>query len=217
MGWQGIIYHTANAGITWQKQTSGANIDLKQVVFVDAEHGWAMGADMLVATTDGGQTWNSIGESKLSLQSIAFVDVQTGWGILWDEQHDSKLARTNDGGATWITQSTPTPPAGDFVLFLNKNEGWVSGHGIIHTSDRGQSWHSQRIPRADLSYERISFAGRKNGAAIHLGAMDTSRVGDVVRTRDGGLSWHVVSNSWLRPTTERVYREKFPGLTPGKH
>src|SRR6266542_2489418 len=163
VGWHGIIYHTANAGITWQKQTSGADIDLKQVVFVDAEHGWAMGADMLVATTDGGQTWNSIGGPKLSLQSIAFVNVQTGWGTLVDEQNSSKLARTNDGGATWITQSTPTPFVWDSVLFLNENEGWVSGRGIIHTSDRGQSWHYQRIPRADLSYERISFAGRKDG------------------------------------------------------
>jgi len=30
VGWDGIIYHTNNAGITWQKQIGGTDIDLKQ-------------------------------------------------------------------------------------------------------------------------------------------------------------------------------------------
>jgi photosystem II stability/assembly factor-like uncharacterized protein len=228
VGWGGIIYHTHDGGLLWQKQTSGTGIDLKQVVFVDNDHGWAMGWDMLdpkthtwppifVATADGGQTWNNIGQPALSLHSITFVDAQKGWAIIVDDQHDARLARTDDGGTTWITQSTPTPLDWDSVLFLNDNEGWAVGDGIIHTNDSGQSWRHQQIPRAGLSYERISFAGKSRGAAIHLGAMNTLRAGDIVRTRDGGLHWQVVSNGWVRPTTNRVYREKFPNLARRKH
>jgi photosystem II stability/assembly factor-like uncharacterized protein len=228
VGWDGIIYHTDNAGLVWQKQTSGTDIDLKQVVFVDNVHGWAMGWNMFdqktgtwppvfVATSDGGQTWNIIGQPTLSLHSITFVDAKKGWAIVVDDRHDAKLARTNDGGATWIMQSTPTPLDWDSVLFLNENEGWAVGNGIINTNDNGQSWRYQRSPRADLSYERISFAGKHNGAAIHLGAMNTLRAGDIVRTRNGGLHWQVVSNGWVRPTTNRVYREKFPDLARKKH
>jgi photosystem II stability/assembly factor-like uncharacterized protein len=223
VGWGGVIYHTDDGGKRWLKQTSGTEIDLKHVVFVDALQGWAMGWNMwdmttntwppvLLFTNDGGASWKSIGDENLSLRSIAFVNTQDGWGVVVDKKDNWRLARTSNGGLTWEGSTSPAQSGWDHVLFLNQNAGWAVGDGIIHTNDGGQTWKPQRLPGKDLSYSRISFAGLRNGGAIHTMSMHTDRAGDIVRTTDGGLHWRAVSNGWVRPTTDRVYREQFPGL-----
>lgn len=227
VGEEGTIYHTDNGGRRWQQQTSGTEIDLKQVVFADPAHGWAIGWNMLdlktqtwppifLRTSDSGKTWNSIGNPSLSLHSVAFVDTKNGWAVVVDDQKDSRLARSNDAGTTWITQPTPTPLNWDTVLFINESEGRAVGDGIIRTDDGGHSWQFGRNARSDVSYERISFAGKYNLAAIHVGAMNTEKAGDIIQSRDGGLRWQAVSNRWVQPTTNRVYREKFPDLVRKK-
>jgi photosystem II stability/assembly factor-like uncharacterized protein len=223
VGWGGVIYHTDDGGKLWRKQTSGTDIDLNQVVFVDGLHGWAMGWNMLdmttytwppvlLSTNDGGASWKSIGNGNLSLRSIAFVNTQDGWGVVVDKKDNWRLARTNNGGLTWEVSTSPTQSGWDYVLFLNQNAGWAVGDGIFHTNNGGQNWEPQQLPSKDLSFSRISFTGLRNGGAIHTMSMHTERPGDIVRTTDGGLYWRAVSNSWIRPTTDRVYREQFPGL-----
>src|SRR5262245_65971519 len=54
----GAIYHTVNAGKTWEPRESGTKAPLFSVDFADAEHGWAVGRSAeILATTDGGRTW----------------------------------------------------------------------------------------------------------------------------------------------------------------
>jgi photosystem II stability/assembly factor-like uncharacterized protein len=210
VGWNGIIYRTDDGGKTWNKQNNGIDVDLKQVAFIDNSHGWAMGLNILIATADGGKTWKDIGQPSLSLRSIAFVNPEEGWGI--DADHKRTLIHTDDGGVTWKPQQTLTQTGFEHVFFQNKCEGWAVGDAIMHTANHGKTWHFQRLPKQNLSFSQISFAGVSNGGAIHVGAMNTLMDGDILRTSDGGRHWRVVSNSWMRPTTNKVYREKFPGL-----
>ena len=60
VGSGGAIAHTADGGKTWLPQHSGVSEDLRQVEFSDAKHGRILGANVLLQTEDGGETWHSI-------------------------------------------------------------------------------------------------------------------------------------------------------------
>jgi photosystem II stability/assembly factor-like uncharacterized protein len=54
----GSIIHSANAGNSWAFQTNPATTTLFDVDFSDSLHGIACGQNIILYTTDGGQTWN---------------------------------------------------------------------------------------------------------------------------------------------------------------
>lgn len=54
-----VILHSGNRGRTWEVQSTGQNLPLNGLHFVDAKTGWAVGEyGVLLGTTDGGKTWN---------------------------------------------------------------------------------------------------------------------------------------------------------------
>src|SRR5437867_11514656 len=54
----GAIYHTTDAGKTWQQRDGGTRVPLFDVDFADAQQGWIVGRSSLILhTADGGKTW----------------------------------------------------------------------------------------------------------------------------------------------------------------
>jgi hypothetical protein len=52
------VFHTADGGETWDKQTDTSGIIyLASVDFMDNLHGWVVGTIGVIKTTDGGQNW----------------------------------------------------------------------------------------------------------------------------------------------------------------
>ena len=53
-----IVWRSDNAGRTWSAMPTGQALPIHDLYFVDAEHGWAVGAlGLILATSDGGQSW----------------------------------------------------------------------------------------------------------------------------------------------------------------
>lgn len=64
LGWvvgdSGRIFHTRNGGLKWTSQSSGVDIDLTDIVFLNGLSGIALGErGTILGTTDGGQNWHS--------------------------------------------------------------------------------------------------------------------------------------------------------------
>lgn len=55
-GGSGTILATTDGGAHWTVQRSGTEYPLYYVAFGDASHGWVIGGELVVATTDGGLT-----------------------------------------------------------------------------------------------------------------------------------------------------------------
>lgn len=54
------VLHTDDAGGTWRLQTTRDSTPLRDVEFVDDQHGWAVGElGLILHTQDGGQTWTA--------------------------------------------------------------------------------------------------------------------------------------------------------------
>src|SRR5436305_6305442 len=68
-------------GRTWTRRWSGPD-PLYSVEALDADHAWAVGQRLLLATTDGGRTWNARGEpGDGTLRVVDFTDAQNGRGV----------------------------------------------------------------------------------------------------------------------------------------
>ncbi len=67
------VFHSADAGRTWSVFDTGSTAPLRAIAFVDDQHGWAVGElGTILATADGGKTWQSqrAGGSQAALLAI---------------------------------------------------------------------------------------------------------------------------------------------------
>ncbi|HEV7687640.1 MAG TPA: hypothetical protein VGQ80_13775, partial [Acidimicrobiia bacterium] len=106
-------------GRTWTSRYSDTE-PMYAIDPVDADHAWAVGRHVLVATTDGGRTWQLAVEPGAGVMTaLDFVDTQTGWGVA-----GGHVVRTTDGGRTWRTVDPPC--GGEAVCFSSPADGWAA-------------------------------------------------------------------------------------------
>lgn len=212
--WRGSIWHTADGGAHWTRQTLPANASLlNRLDFIDAQRGWAVGvkftgndqygqpqhAGVVYRTADGGQTWQELYSpgADIVLNGVAWIDAYHGWVVGFptlSSMSGGFTFHTADGGQTWASQYELAPPAGttfstlrlDSVQFLDALHGWAVGglSQVIKTDDGGEHW-----TRAALSCG--VYPCRANMFAV---AFADDQHGWIVgegafRTSDGGAHW----------------------------
>lgn len=139
------IETSSDKGETWAR-TKGEDRILRNVQFVDAQHGYISGEfGSLLVTADGGKTWTE--QKGLPDQfypfAMLFTDLLDGWlagpaGV---------ILHTKDGGQTWTKQANPTGlplftlfqrdgrvyGAGEAgTLLVESAQGWQPVHGVVH-------------------------------------------------------------------------------------
>lgn len=138
----GVALSSHDGGRTWERGAVSPLVwMLTSVSFVNADHGWAVGAlrvggAAVVVTTDGGRTWElqTLPGGVVDLNGVAFADEQRGWvvgaynGANGGNRPPVMLA-TSDGGSTWI--SRPVPPGAEDVGVIGDNRIVVVGQGPI--------------------------------------------------------------------------------------
>jgi len=211
-GNDGIVLKTTDGGSSW----SVARIGYKQVpvtvFFSDADHGWIGGATPLqgeeegiggpsaiLATNDGGNTWNAQNNIPISILRITFVDKSIGWA----SGTNGVIYNTIDGGRTWDKQRTeieagdgPVDPHGEgakkFAVrglqFIDKDHGFASATAaeqpagrMLVTSNGGAAWRRQWMVNAGV--RDVFFLSPNQGWAL------TDQGPYINYTVDGGKSW----------------------------
>jgi photosystem II stability/assembly factor-like uncharacterized protein len=201
VGGRGLILHTCDGGETWAEQQSGTDFILERVFFRDRQHGWVVGGwprdpavalfggmGIILATSDGGQTWRPQLDSKATwLSDVFFLDDQLGWAV---GEYGSVL-RTTDGGRTWTqVRRVPTPVWLSSVRFIDARRGWAVGDyaTILRSEDGGLSWTEQEAPSPrrpfgwPLAYRSVRFSGTRRGWIV-------GDHGNILHSGDGGRTW----------------------------
>ena len=181
----GSIYHTVDAGKTWETRDSGTKVPLFGIDFADAEHGWIVGkSSTILGTDDGGKTWKpqkSAIPPEKHLFNLRAIDARTVW-VVGDW---GAIATTHDGGATWEDRSLADDVVLYAVSFPDPQHGFIAGEfgTVLATRDGGASWQKQQVGTEKTLFG-VSFTSPEKGWAVGIDGL-------ILRTRDGGVTWDV--------------------------
>jgi photosystem II stability/assembly factor-like uncharacterized protein len=208
----GAIYHTADAGKTWDARDGGTRVPLFGIDFAPRAgdgpgegpgEGWIVGkASLILHTADGGRTWkpqkSAIPVDK-HLFTVKAIDAKTVW-VAGDW---GAIAVTHDGGATWQDRSLgtltvkveETPErvtktlSDDIILyeisFPDPRHGYIVGEfgTLLATADGGETWEKREVGTEKTLFG-VFFSTPETGWVTGIDGL-------ILHTRDGGRHWTV--------------------------
>jgi photosystem II stability/assembly factor-like uncharacterized protein len=198
-----LVYRTADGGRTWLKMPTPGESYVTGA-FRSPEEGWLLtevtGFGNLNAqhTTDGGATWQAVGQASFdpyksfgftfgtASRSLVFADSQHGWLIpsTYTDATTPQLLATRDGGRTWQGLSLPLPPSVTGQVAANAPTIFGDGTGVLPVTVRTAAQKPQ---------------GPEPPSTVY-----------VYTTADGGLTWGVPHP--LFPTGSAQARETVVGI-----
>jgi len=187
------VFRTTDKGNTW----TTATIDLRGIIVVNQltlmpdGSGWLLADNKhIYKTTNFGSSWIRISSVPFSfgkINKIHFFNQQEGIAIGGsDNSIMNAIANTNDGGATWIPNSSSNRIG--LVLdmfFLDDSLGWAVGErsGFLKTIDGGQTWvEANPLSTVSATLVSVVFLNKLHGFI--------SRFGTLLETTDGGAVWN---------------------------
>jgi photosystem II stability/assembly factor-like uncharacterized protein len=200
----GQIFKTTDGGKNWQLKAS-TNQYLRCIKFVTPQLIFCGAIDTaFYRSSDGGETWTDIAPTITprirGLCGLSSPDPATivGVGVFYGFAF---MIRSTDGGNTWTYINMQSHAQGLVeVLFLNKNEGFVSGIAnlpdnggiLLYTKDGGQTWVQKA--RTILSGEYI-WKIQSPDPGHFFASVQTSPVASTTRmfkSSDGGNTWDIM-------------------------
>ena len=169
-------------------------------------------------TTDGGVHWAlqySDSAPGVFFDGMAFWDADHGVAFSDPVGGSFLIVRTDDGGATWELVPPDNLPApspqeagfaasGTAITVWGTHHVWFGSGGgamarVFRSSDRGRTWTVAATPLAGsvtAGIFGIAFRDSLNGVAVGGDYTKPHESSDnVIRTRDGGLSWEIAGRS----------------------
>ncbi len=178
----GGVYSTTNGGLNWTRQLSVGSYNPDVLYMYDKNFGFASkgSSQRIYRTTNGGESWDIVANQYMD--DIQFANSLTGWRSN-DQDRDSSIRKTTDGGLTWVKQILPGGSAFYGTVMksfsmINKDTLWGVGGTIIaapgrykaviyKTTNGGNNWGYQ-IPDTSFNIgilERMDFLDKNHGWA----------------------------------------------------
>ncbi len=204
-GHDGIIIASNDAGKTWTRQridifvagseSPAQGAPILDILFMDAKHGFAIGAySLMLETQDGGATWNARSinaapsEPKAEIvasESGTFSDADLALGDEADPHYNAltqltdgtlvlvgergTVYRSSDKGANWNKLSLPYK--GSMFGVMSWNDNHILAYGlrgnIFESTDRGDSWNKLE---SGSNATLMGGIDKLNGGAVLVGA-----------------------------------------------
>jgi len=194
-------------GPSWTPQSSGVTARLRGVSAASQRVVWASGSGgTVLRTEDGGDTWASLkvpDAAALDFRDIDAVSERSASVLSIGSGGASRIYKTADAGVSWTLQFTNDDPKAfyDAMAFRDENTGFafsdsVNGQFVVlQTTDGGASW--TRVPAGALppalAGEGAYAASGTNIAVNDTGVWIGTTASRVLRSTDGGRTWHVAA------------------------
>lgn len=180
VGRGGLVLHSAN-GTTWDTLHVGTFVgNLKDIVFVGNDTGFAVGTNgNIKKTINGGITWETQNlNTNYDLNGISYFSTDD----IFIAGDNNALFHSSDTGKTWNALSGPSVTQKG-ILMTDQNEGFIYGSRIIKTNDNGNTWNNVVVSNCFSACNvnsDISFFGGSN---------------EIKYTLDGGISFSTLTVS----------------------
>ena len=193
----------AAAAPTLTPQASGTVNRLQAVSPVNDDVVWASGIKGTYAvTTNGGATWRMgvvPGAETLQFRDVQGVSAKVAYLLAAGPGADSRIYKTEDGGATWELQfQAPNDPDYfyDCFAFWTPDRGVTMADGInstghfpaIRTTD-GDTWHPIDLPAAQKDEGAFAASGTCIATQGERRAWAVTTNSRIFASKDGGNTW----------------------------
>lgn len=174
---EGQIFHTKNGGTTWTKVFE-SNVQLGNVMFLDAQNGFVIGAPhdetkgLVLKTNDSGLTWQVVYQAtKGNIKGIAKSNQRL---YILEATFDApqsprcNILTSDFSGTNWNLSGYFTGFHAHNLYFHESNlfvTGGVGQGKIYKSSDEGVNWSSTIIPNSLYTTE-MAFLNNKAYCAI---------------------------------------------------
>ena len=221
------LWHTSDGGRTWQRLAASGIPPfgyVDRVRFEDQRHGLLamisagdQGRAMIVATSDGGATWEPsttfdtplaetrplgivLLQHETRLLAWVAVSPSTGPGPIAGEQSGVRtfVSVSDDGGGTWGPfRPGPVPTPASTAGAIVDSEGRLvvlDGHRLWISADGGATWLA-RVTVMPEGLIPVFIAAAVPGSmyALAVQSSEVSRLGNapasLLRSADGGIHW----------------------------
>ncbi|MBV6460074.1 MAG: Ycf48-like protein [Flavobacteriales bacterium] len=234
-----VILRTHNGGISWDTTWFYNTLQIQHrfnaIHCPNDSTCYAVGSkDKFYKTTDGGNTWtwsniNAIGymgNPPAVMNDVYFMNNDTGF-ICHANMVGSLVARTTDGGISWVTDSV----CGGSLSFSFPNDSIGYTNFGCKTTDGGNTWGivstfpHENYPQYN-SYVCVSFVNENFGFIGSHGkdgfdyGYPSFNFGIISRTKDGGDTWENNDYPNIRfvNTIQMLNKnEGYFGGTPNQH
>ena len=183
VGASGTLLRTEDGGRSWAVQSPGTNENLWAVKFISNTVGLVGGgatpwqnskksSGIILRTTDGGRSWQTVYESKNRVSDFSFVNGKLGFasGV------GGVILKTEDGGKSWKSAgATPLKTIVNALAFTDENCGLIVGAGgtAYLTRDGGDKWSEKVVVTHGSFLEALAPSIRKPGAYWVVGGDGT--------------------------------------------
>ena len=195
-GWlcsDGNLYKTTNQGDDWEIILANSPYGCSDFYFINSDTGWVSGGAIL-ATTDGGQSWQVSIDDPGWYDNIFFLDNYHGWSTIPGGLfNDGKIIKTTDGGINWYESYFAINHGRVYSMhFIDTSTGWIvyrqletAGGKLAKTTDGGANWFIQLQSLNEKGFSYVKFLDENIGYACG----GYSLGGEIVRTTNGGADW----------------------------
>lgn len=188
-GDDGLLLST-DSGTTWMTLRPAGKADrtFLEVSAINREEAWA-GLRPLTRTLDGGETWFGVDSPMFATRGFDAVDAQIAWGVVDSSENAPMVARTINGGNTWLCKQLPL--ASGVRLTVSAVDGqtaWLAAadNTVWRTIDGGGNWSVVTCPKPDAEDRSPLWASAVDSNVVAVVSDDL----DVMEITDnGGASW----------------------------
>lgn len=181
----------------WDSHSQLPYLDLFDVSFGDATHGWIVGQDhdaaalptdfgVIARTSDGGATWTGQTPGTTAiLNAVSAVDANMAWAA----GAGGAILKTDNGGVDWSPQASGTASDLADVVFSDALHGWAVGQSgtIRATANGGATWNGQ-ASGTTAALRCASFPDSSHGWIVAV-AWPARQPSSILATSTGGASW----------------------------
>lgn len=161
---------------------------------------------VLSSFTALGQCWERVYEhpnalEKLQTYDIYFLNDSIGWVVTAHLGGNEPLAKTIDGGETWVPNTNLPFAIGTYVTvyFVSEQVGWVGGSEVIYqTTNGGETWIEGEVENADMAsttFLDIKYINPDLGWAVGGGTSFGNNGMKIFHSNNGGMYWELQLNA----------------------